>query len=208
MAMDRRPIAARQTSWAVRMAESLARSGITPNAISVWGMIFGIGAGLALASTRTGVLVPLWWLGGAGLVALRLLANMLDGMVAERQRSSSALGSLFNEIPDRISDAATLVGFGYAAGSSPELGWLAALFAVLTAYVRAQLAVSGAPQDFGGPMAKPHRMAVVIAAAILASVVPLAGIAKAALLIIAVGSAATVWRRLARGARFLQKGAS
>jgi len=206
--MDRRPIAARQTSWAVRMAESLARSGITPNAISVWGMIFGIGAGLALASTRTGVLVPLWWLGGAGLVALRLLANMLDGMVAERQRSSSALGSLFNEIPDRISDAATLVGFGYAAGSSPELGWLAALFAVLTAYVRAQLAVSGAPQDFGGPMAKPHRMAVVIAAAILASVVPLAGIAKAALLIIAVGSAATVWRRLARGARFLQKGAS
>ena len=206
--MDRRPIAARQTSWAVRLAESLARSGITPNAISVWGMIFGIGAGLALASTRTGILVPLGWLGGAGLVALRLLANMLDGMVAERQKSHSALGSLFNELPDRVSDAATLVGFGYALHSSPELGWLAALLAVLTAYLRAQLVVSGAPQDFGGPMAKPHRMAVIIAASILMAVVPLTMIPKLALAIIVNLSIVTVWLRLARGAKFLRKGGS
>jgi phosphatidylglycerophosphate synthase len=178
-------------------------------------MIFGIGAGLALASTRTGVLVPLGWLGGAALVALRLLANMLDGMVAERQKSSSPVGSLFNEIPDRISDAATLIGLGYAAGSSEVLGWVAALFAVLTAYVRAQLAVSGAPQDFGGPMAKPQRMAMVIAASVLVALGHLLGLKfpavafpQTALLVIAAGSAVTVWRRLARGAKFLRKGAS
>jgi phosphatidylglycerophosphate synthase len=212
--MERRPIAARSTAWAVRLAEALAQRRITPNAISVVGMLCGIGAGLAFASTRNGDLLPLRWLGGAALVALRLLANMLDGMVAERQGTSSPLGALFNEVPDRISDVATLLGMGYAIHSLPELGWAAALLAVLTAYVRAQVAVVGAPQDFRGPMAKPQRMSLVIAAAILAGLGSAVGIQylqvavpQSFLLIIAVGSAWTAWRRLSRGADFLRKGA-
>jgi phosphatidylglycerophosphate synthase len=177
-------------------------------------MFFGIGAGLAFASTRNGDLLPLRWLAGAALVGLRLLANMLDGMVAERQGTSSPLGALYNEVPDRISDVATLLGMGYAIHSLPELGWAAALLAVLTAYVRAQVAFVGAPQDFSGPMAKPQRMALVIAAAILAALGSLLSIRffqvavpSSFLWIIAVGSAWTAWRRLSRGADFLRKGA-
>ena len=211
--MERRPIAARSTAWAVRLAEALAQRRITPHAISIVGMLCGIGAGLAFASTRNGDLLPLRWLGGAALVALRLLANMLDGMVAERQGTASPLGALFNEVPDRISDVATLLGMGYAIHSLPELGWAAALLAVLTAYVRAQVAVVGAPQDFRGPMAKPQRMSLVIAAAILAGLGSALGIQyfqvavpQSFLWIIAVGSAWTAWRRLSRGADFLRKG--
>ena len=40
---------------------------------------------------------------GAGLILLRLLANMLDGMVADESGEGGPLGSLYNEIPDRIS---------------------------------------------------------------------------------------------------------
>src|SRR6478672_1892595 len=51
---------------------------------------------------------------GAVCVQLRLLANLLDGMVAVASNRTSKLGELFNEFPDRLSDAATLIGLGYA----------------------------------------------------------------------------------------------
>lgn len=207
--MDRRPISARESAWARRMADWLARGGVTPNRISLWGMAFGVWSGVLLSCTRTDQLVIVCWLGGAILAGLRLLANMLDGMVAERLKKSSAVGALFNEVPDRVSDAAILLGLGYAQDSLPWLGWLAALLAVMTAYVRAQLAVAGAPQDFGGPMAKPHRMVVVMAAAVLASAGKLlemntALVPEIALSVIGAGSAITVWRRLWRGAGLLR----
>jgi len=65
---------------------------------------------------------------------------------------------LYNEIPDRVSDAAICIGAGYGSGSLPELGYVAAVVALFVAYVRAQGAVAGAPQEFCGPMAKPQRM--------------------------------------------------
>ncbi|MET0230000.1 MAG: CDP-alcohol phosphatidyltransferase family protein, partial [Rhodanobacteraceae bacterium] len=60
--------------------------------------------------------------------------------------------------PDRIADSLLLVALGYAS-LVPWLGWLAALLAALTAYVRATGGALGFVQDFRGPMAKPHRMA-------------------------------------------------
>ena len=74
---------------------------------------------------------------------------------------TSAVGELYNEIPDRVSDVAILVGLGYAAGGWPTAGWAASVAAVLTAYVRAQIVAAGGPQDFVGPMAKPQRMFLV-----------------------------------------------
>ena len=77
------------------------------------------------------------WLAAAVLVQLRLLANLLDGMVAIEAAQASRVGELFNEVPDRVSDAATLVGLGFAVGSVPLLGFLAAILAILVAYIRA-----------------------------------------------------------------------
>lgn len=211
--MDRRPIPARSTSWAEVTAKWLAGTGITPNAVSVLGMLFGILAGASLAWTRTGTLPALFWILGGVLVGLRLAANMFDGMVADIQKSHSAVGSLYNEIPDRISDAATLIGLGYAAGSCPALGWAASLLAVMTAYVRAQAAVSGAPQDFRGPMAKPHRMAaVIVTSMVMAVMIGIGkgenGIPMVALGIIVLGTALTALRRLWTAAAYLNRSAA
>ena len=41
-------------------------------------------------------------------------------MVAVASDRTSKLGELFNEVPDGLSDAATLVGLGYAAGGVPD----------------------------------------------------------------------------------------
>ncbi|MEQ1859067.1 MAG: CDP-alcohol phosphatidyltransferase family protein [Chthoniobacteraceae bacterium] len=158
MPESRRPLTSRDTRWAKALSGALARRGVTPNAISVAGMIFASIGALGLAATPCGC-VP-WTLGmvlGVAGAQLRLLCNLLDGMVAIEGGLKGKAGDLFNEAPDRLADIVLLVGAGYAAGA-PWLGWMAASAAVLTAYVRAFGASVGQGQDFCGPLAKPHRM--------------------------------------------------
>ena len=171
--LERRPIGARRWRTSHLVATWLARRGASPNAISVAGMLGAIAAGGLLASTA---IAPAWeraaWLAAAALILLRLVANMLDGMVALESGRASRLGELFNELPDRVSDSAVLIGLGYAHGSDPTLGYVAALLAMFTAYVRAMGKVAGAPQCYHGPKAKPHRMALVIALCLAATLAP------------------------------------
>src|SRR5437016_4787812 len=91
---DRRPIAVRRWRLFQRLAICLARLGISPNAISLASMFFGILAGVALGFTActSGVEQRLLWLGAAVCVQLRLLANLLDGMVAIECGRASPVG--------------------------------------------------------------------------------------------------------------------
>jgi len=158
---NRRPIAARGSGWARRLAAALARSSVTPNQISVASVAFA-GAGAALLG---------WWPTWAGLllcaicIQMRLACNLIDGMVAVEGGRQSPLGKVYNEFPDRIADSLLIVALGYACGQ-PWLGWLGALFAALTAYVRVFGGTLGFAQDFRGPLAKQQRMAVLTAACV------------------------------------------
>src|SRR6185437_11072107 len=105
---DLRPLASRSWRVAVVLSHWLARRGVRANSISVAGMAAGILAGVALALTGRVTLPALAWLAAAALVQARLLANLLDGMVAIESGRASRVGELFNEVPDRVSDAATL----------------------------------------------------------------------------------------------------
>src|ERR1700722_19679707 len=145
-APERRPIASREHPWSIRLARWIAGRGVSPNAISVAGMLAGILAGVAFACTPLSDFGWIFFLAGAALMQLRLLANMLDGMVAVQTARASPVGELFNEFPDRLSDTAIFIGAGYAAGGMPELGYLAALAALYTAYIRAAGKVAGAQQ--------------------------------------------------------------
>ena len=157
---NRRPLKSRGWALAQGLTKTLTRWGFTPNGISLAGMLVAFAAGMAFVATAhvEGTLQRACWCLGAVGVQMRLLANLLDGMVAVHSKKASALGEVFNEVPDRFSDLAILVGFGYAASSSPTLGALSAAGAILTAYLRAFGASLGLGQDFCGPMAKPQRM--------------------------------------------------
>ncbi|WP_412535154.1 CDP-alcohol phosphatidyltransferase family protein [Mesorhizobium sp. BAC0120] len=152
--MARRPIAARSSAWAVALSARLARAGVTPNAISVGSIIFGAIGGLLIGLTAH----PVGWLIAAACVQLRLVSNLLDGMVAIEGGLKTKTGPIYNEFPDRIADTFLLVPLGYAAGE-PWLGWASALLAALTAYVRVFGGAVGLVQDFSGIMAKQRRMA-------------------------------------------------
>ncbi|MEP6908112.1 MAG: CDP-alcohol phosphatidyltransferase family protein [Pseudoxanthomonas sp.] len=109
---------------------------------------------------------PLALLLCAACVQLRLACNLLDGMVAMEGGKKTATGTIYNEFPDRIADSLLIVALGYAAGY-PWLGWLGALLAALTAYVRVFGGSLGQAQDFRGPMAKQHRMALLTVACVV-----------------------------------------
>src|SRR4051794_29283839 len=110
-ALNRRLLASRNTRWANALAGALARRHVSPNAISIAGLVVGSLAGVAFTAPAfiDGPAARACWLAGAACVHLRLLANLLDGMVAVAAGRTSKLGELFNEVPDRLSDAATLV---------------------------------------------------------------------------------------------------
>lgn len=162
---NRRPIAARSAGWAKAYSALLARSAITPNQISSFSIVFSIFGGLAIAfwPDWTGMLICALCIQG------RLICNLLDGMVAIEGGKKSVLGALYNEFPDRIADSIFIIALGYAT-PFPFLGWLGALAAALTAYVRVFGGSLGLPQDFRGPMAKQHRMAVMTIACILGAI--------------------------------------
>jgi phosphatidylglycerophosphate synthase len=209
--IDRRPIAARSWRASQAVADWLVRRGASANAVSVAGMIAGLAAGAALAGTSyvDGLPQRLAWLAGGTLIVLRLLANMLDGMVAIGSGRASRIGELYNEVPDRVSDSATLIGLGYAAGGWAALGYLAALAAVFTAYVRAMGKGAGVGQEFIGPFAKPQRMWCVIGCAVYcgfapAEWLPAVGLPVIVLGVVAVGSLGTAVRRLRRIANKLR----
>lgn len=162
--LNRRPIATRSSAWAQRLASALARSSITPNQISMLSVLFaGLGAALlAWAPTVAGLLLC------ALCIQLRLVCNLIDGMVAVEGGKGSALGRIYNEFPDRVTDSVLLIALGYACGV-PWLGWLGALLALATAYVRVFGGSLGLAQDFRGPLAKAQRMAVLTVACVAAA---------------------------------------
>jgi phosphatidylglycerophosphate synthase len=196
---SRRPLKSRGIPIFQRLAAGLASRGVPADAISAAGLVFGLAGGGVLAATAQvgGLAQSGLWLAAAALVQLRLLGNMLDGMVAVEGGRKSKLGPLWNEIPDRVSDSATLIGAGYAAGGVPELGWLAALLAMLTAYIRAIGALNGAGEAFLGCFSKPRRMFFVTVACLVSAVGFSRFAMPAVLWLIVVGSAITCIQRLA-----------
>jgi phosphatidylglycerophosphate synthase len=212
----RRPLRSRQARWATAAAAWLARRQVRPNTISVASVVFAALAGGCLAASGADGPVPrpVLLVVAAAMIQLRLVCNLLDGMVAIEGGLKTKSGELYNDVPDRISDPLILIGAGYgvawgAWGSA--LGWLAAALAIMTAYVRVLGVSVGTRAYFEGPMAKQHRMAVLTAACVIGAieaviVQPYAGHAVgAALVVIVVGSVLTVGRRLRRIAADLER---
>lgn len=198
---NRRPIATRRWQVFQRLARWLADIGVTPNAISCSSIFFAAGAAAAFVSASyadTYVLRAAAMLIAVGMIQLRLIANLLDGLVAVEGGKATPTGDLYNEVPDRIADTLILVGAGFAPLSSPWLGAAAAIAAMFVAYIRAMGASLGVGQVFAGPMAKQHRMAVTTVATV-ASALPIdysQHFLSIALALIALGSIVTAGRRL------------
>jgi phosphatidylglycerophosphate synthase len=172
-ANNRRPLKVRETNWSKQIASYLSKKDITPNQISTASIFFAILASICLWLIPSKPSLNLWLFSllAAVFIQMRLLCNLFDGMVALEGGKSTKSGELYNDIPDRISDSILFIVLGYALSDisslSIALGYFAALFAMMTAYVRLLGSSMGAKSYFIGPMAKQHRMALLTFALIL-----------------------------------------
>jgi phosphatidylglycerophosphate synthase len=212
---NRRPIKSREAGWAQRLAKNLADASVRPDLISGASVAFALlGAALLLAAGVIEIagLRAVLLLGAAAMIQLRLVCNLLDGMVAMEHGRGSPAGAIWNELPDRFSDVALLAAAGYCAGGggvmfAVEFGWICACLALLTAYLRELGRGLGFAADFSGPMAKPQRMAALTIGCVIGALEPLWGWRGETLVIvlaiIAIGTALTAARRTRKLARRL-----
>lgn len=195
----RRPLKSRSSQWAGGLSRGLLALGASPNQVSVASSVFAILAAALMLQGPSFLGTSFAWLLAAVCIQMRLVCNLMDGMLAVEGGLKTPNGDLYNEFPDRISDVVILAALGHAAGGSNDvvLGWMAACGALMTACVRMHGASLTGAHDFRGPMAKPHRMAQATAVCVLMAFWPSTAIVKWALMLMVVGIGITIIRRLA-----------
>ncbi len=152
-----------------RLTLFLMGLGISSEAVAITGMLLGIVAGASFMATGESVNPVFFWSLGLTFCLLRIVSIRLDRLLQPTTSKQSLEDVFFNELPERVSDAVTLIGFGFAIHSSPWLGLGAALSAIFSAYIRSIAFSRGAGRKSAssGPMTRIHRLMLLSLTSIL-----------------------------------------
>ncbi len=153
LARARRSLALRVDRFPAKL---LAKTGLSPNALTVLGLMLAVGVAWILAAGH-------FFLGGF-LVLLSGAFDLLDGAVARASGRSSRFGALLDSTFDRFSEAALFLGLlAYYAnqGSYQELVLVGAALvgSMMTSYVRARAEGLGLTCEVG-IFTRPERVIV------------------------------------------------
>ncbi len=197
--MDRKAL----REWAQQRVRPLVlaldRLGLTPNSVSVIGLLISIAAGWIAAK------------GGLFLGALVLLVgsvfDMLDGNLARLQGKVSRQGAFLDSNFDRLAEAAVFTGLAWYymdALTWPDHGaviliMLTLIGSLTTSYARARAEGLGTT-CFGGWLQRPERMVLLIAGMLLGH-----HILKLVLLFLAIVTILTTLQRIVATSRKLQQ---
>jgi CDP-diacylglycerol--glycerol-3-phosphate 3-phosphatidyltransferase len=174
------------------MVGRLARSGLTPDAITIAGTLGAVAGAVGLIATG-----HLFW--GAFTVTLFVLLDMLDGALARARGGGSVFGAVLDSTGDRAADAAifgALVWWFSGAGDNRLLVLLALLclvLGVLTSYIKARAEGVGLSADVGVVERTERLILVLVGTGFTGLGIPYA--LHVALWILLVGSAVTVGQR-------------
>ncbi len=170
----------------------LARSGLTPDAVTIAGTLGAVAGAVCLIATG-----HLFW--GAFTVTVFVLLDMLDGALARARGGGSVFGAVLDSTGDRAADAAifgALVWWFSGAGDNRLLVLLALLclvLGVLTSYIKARAEGVGLSADVG-VVERTERLIIVLVGTGFAGLgIPYA--LHVALWVLLAGSAVTVGQR-------------
>lgn len=182
---------------------------VSPNTLTAWSLVFGLGSAAALASGWFGL--------GGWLIMLSAAMDVFDGMVARARNVCSDSGDFWDSMADRICDGAALVGFAiYYRDNIPLflIVVLALLSSTLVSYARAK-AESYGVKCYGGVMQRHERVVYLGIGSALAPLVALVGepgdprpeywLAVTAIAVVAVFSSYTAIRRMTSTFRNLKE---
>jgi len=136
------------------LARGLARSGITPNQVTVAGLVITLVAVPLIMLDHLRLAGAVFLLGSA--------VDMLDGALARAQARTSPFGAFLDSTLDRVSEGMVLaaVAWHFAALGDPRAAAavvLALLGGMLTSYMRARAEALGLAGT-GGWLARPERV--------------------------------------------------
>ena len=134
------------------LALALARTGVTPNALTVLGTVMSVGVAVAFLPRGSFVAGPL-------LLAVVLVADSFDGILARATGRTSAFGAFLDSTMDRLADGAVFASLAawaalrMAEGTLRTITVALALAAVVLAatvpYARARAESVGASASMG-----------------------------------------------------------
>jgi archaetidylinositol phosphate synthase len=153
-------------SWLVDEAKLLRDLGLTPNIISLIGVIFAVLSAVSYWQWRSQPIFPL-------LAPLFLLASgfcdALDGVLARLSSQVTAFGSFLDSLLDRYADA--MIFLGIILGglvSNVYWGFLALIGSLLVSYCRARAEAAGVKMEAVGLLERAERIIILVAASFLA----------------------------------------
>jgi len=178
------------------IGQALRRTGLSPDHLTIVGLLVGIGAGIAIGAGRL-------WI-GAALVVLAALPDLLDGALAKASGSSSQRGAFFDSTVDRVTDMFLLGGLAWyfavdpdSAAELPVLPFAIAGVSSLVSYQRAKAESLGIDAK-GGLMERAERIiALLVGLVVNVLLVPILWLMLVLTTITAVQRFWKVWKQAA-----------
>lgn len=142
----------------VPMARTLVRVGATPNWITTAGLLLtAVGAGIVLSGQH-------FW--GGWVITFGVLTDAFDGAVARLRQCDTTLGSFYDSVADRVSDAILFATAAWLVTDRPLLfavAMVALAAALVTSYMRAKAESLGWNATVG-LVERPERVIILVPA--------------------------------------------
>ena len=141
-------------------ARFFLRLGLSPNQITITGLIIGLATSYLIA---TG-----YYLYGGILVIVCGLFDTLDGAVARLSNRITPYGGILDSTTDRIVDASLLIGVGISGAAEWLLITIAITASLIVSYVRARSEATGIIKKLDTGIAERAERMIILAAGLIA----------------------------------------
>lgn len=140
-------------------------AGITPNQVTLFTCALSIGFGLFLfcSSARWFAFFPVF-------LFVRMALNAIDGMLAKEHNMKTAIGAIYNEVTDVVSDGFLYYAFIQFSFIRLDLLFFVIFFSAVTEITGLAVLLNGQPRQYAGPMGKSDRAFVFSVLAILIAI--------------------------------------
>lgn len=178
-------------------AKAADKIGLTPNSISVLGIIFAFLSAIAYAGGHKNISLAVV------LLLLSGYCDMLDGALARLCQKATTFGGFLDSLLDRYADAAVYAGIMLGGLCTPYWGLAALVGSLLVSYARARAEAAGVKMEGVGLAERAERIIIIAAASLIE--IFWKGALEAGVIVLAVLTNLTVLQRSYHAYKTLKK---
>ena len=146
-------------------AEAAHKIGLTPNLVSLIGLVLALLSAFTYAAAQD---QPLWIFVATLLLLASGFCDALDGIIARIYQQASVFGGFLDSLLDRYADAAVYAGVIIGGLCDPIWGLAALVGSMMVSYSRARAEAAGIKMESVGLAERAERMLILSVASIAA----------------------------------------